>query len=701
MSPDLKAGLVRILQADGETTSGSGFILSESGLIATCSHVVQPEKLQVRGYPRPEKVALICRANGQRGSARVLPEAWRSADLEDVALLQLEGPLPSGVEPLHLGSSEGSSGHAFQTFGFPDFSPIEGVFGDGHILDETTVQGMKVLQVSSPQVTPGFSGAPVLDTEARRVVGMVTSIAAPDKFGRLMETAFVTPTETLISIYPQLIPSDVRPYLGLAAFTERDAEFFFGRRRMVESLVDALRSRPRFLLVMGPSGSGKSSVVQAGLIPRLRKGALPGSDRWGILVARPADRPFEQLDRAGLKGASQGLTEACRRWQKSQSGQEKIILVLDQFEEFLVTCEPRLRQQFWTELKALLGSDLEVTVVAVMRDDFYSRFAQDAPSQVLEWTQRGFAQITSGLEAEDLREIIEQPARHVGLSLEEGLIEAIISDVLETSQEDGKRAGKSTILPLLEFALTQLWERREQGFLTHQAYNSIGKVTGSLTAWADQVCRSLEKEGLGSVTRRIFTDLVNLGDESQRLPDSRRRRRLDDLSNDQAESDSIHKVVQRLADARLVTTSADKGQVTVEIIHDSLIREWERLKRWLKKDRSFLAWERELEKDAQEWKETSPDDVARRDDGRLLRGLRLSEAERWLKERKNDFNEFEIEFIQASVGLREAERQKEEKARADSLLYRGDGLGSFRIYSNAAGQREERGGFSPEPSGTI
>ncbi|MBN1236651.1 MAG: trypsin-like peptidase domain-containing protein, partial [Methanotrichaceae archaeon] len=665
---DLKTGIVRILAADGITTSGTGFILSEKGIIATCSHVVQAEKLQVRGYPKPVKVEVIFRANGERRVARLLPQAWRAAEAEDVALLQLEGPLPQGAEPLPLGTSEGSAGHDFQTFGFPDSSPEEGIYGEGSLLDQTAILGIKVLQVKSSEITPGFSGAPVYDKEARRVVGMVTSIAAPDKFGRLAETAFITPLETLISIYPELAASDVRPYMGLAAFMEKDAEFFFGRRRLVEGLEDALRARPRFLLVMGPSGSGKSSVVQAGLIPRLRKGFVPGSDRWGIIMARPADRPFDHLERAGLRGAYASITDAARGWLERNSGQEKLLIILDQFEEFLVTCPAEVRRRFWEGLKDLLDSDIEVTVLAVMRDDFYSRFAGDAPPSVLAWTQRGFFQVGSNLEYEELREIIQQPARRVGLHLEEGLTEVIINDVLESCREEGKKAGRSTVLPLLEFALTQLWERREQGLLTHQAYQSIGKVTGSLTAWADQVCWALEKEGLGPVARRIFTDLVNLGDESQRLPDSRRQRRMADLlhdENDEKEKESVQKVVQRLADARLVTTSLDKGEETVQIIHDSLIREWARLQRWLKKDRSFLAWERELERDAREWKETSAGDVSGRDEGRLLRGRRLEEAEGWHKEREKDLGEVEREFISASLGLRGREKEKEEKARAE------------------------------------
>ena len=461
---------------------------------------------------------------------------------------------------------------------------------------------------------------------------MVTSIAAPDRFGRLSETAFVTPAETLFSIYPAIAASDVRPYMGLAAFTEKDAEFFFGRKKLVEGLEEALHARPRFLLVMGPSGSGKSSVVQAGLIPRLRQGSVPGSDRWGIVVARPADRPFENLERAGLRGAYAGLAEAVRGWMARNPGQEKLLLILDQFEEFLVTCPPDLRQRLWEGLKILLDSDIEITIMAVMRDDFYSRFASDAPPAVLAWTQRGFFQVGSALEKEELEEIIREPARRVGLRLEEGLAEVIINDVLESGREGGGRAGRSTVLPLLEFALTQLWERREQGQLTHQAYQAIGGVTGSLTAWADQVCRSLEHDGLGQVARRVFTDLVNLGDGA--LPDSRRQRRLADFlhdEKDEKEMEAVRRVVQRLADARLVTTSLDKGEESVQIIHDSLIREWARLQRWLKKDRAFLSWQRELEREAREWRETSTGEASGRDEGRLLRGRRLEEAERWLR----------------------------------------------------------------------
>ncbi len=280
---DLRSGVVRILRPDRKT-AGTGFVVA-GDLAVTCAHVL-PAEAQPKDGQAGQDVELVFLAGGGRSLASVVPEWLRPAEAEDGAFLQLREPLPEGVRALPLGSSGGASGHPFQTFGFPSASPEEGIRGDGHILGETLMQGMRVLQLSSPQITPGFSGAPVFDTATSRVVGMVNAIAPQDGYGRLAKTAFMIPAETLRLICPRLVLSDVQPYMGLAAFKESDAEFFFGRSREVERLLDALKREPRFLPVLGPSGSGKSSVVQAGLIPELRRGGLPGSDRWEMITAR-------------------------------------------------------------------------------------------------------------------------------------------------------------------------------------------------------------------------------------------------------------------------------------------------------------------------------------------------------------------------------------------------------------------------------
>src|SRR5262249_325364 len=151
------------------------------------------------------------------------------------------------------------------------------------------------LQLDSRQVTPGFSGAPIFDETTKRVVGMVVAITPPDEYQRLGTTAFAIPCETIREICSELQISDICPYRSLDVFNEEDAPFFFGRDRVVQKMIDSLKREPRFLAVLGPSGSGKSSVVRAGLIPALKQGRVPGSDRWGVLIIRPAAQPFEQL----------------------------------------------------------------------------------------------------------------------------------------------------------------------------------------------------------------------------------------------------------------------------------------------------------------------------------------------------------------------------------------------------------------------
>jgi HEAT repeat protein len=199
MPESLTAGIVRILNAKGQTM-GAGFVVARDGLIATCAHVVA-----AAGAAPGGRVRVIFYATGKERVVKVERTGWRDPDAEDIAILRLvKGTLPEGVEPLPLGPSGGSAGHPFKTFGFPAGGPEGGVWGDGHLLEATTLQGARVLQLSSPQITPGFSGAPVLDTVNDQVVGMVTAIARPDEYGRLTETAFITPAETLCAACPAL-----------------------------------------------------------------------------------------------------------------------------------------------------------------------------------------------------------------------------------------------------------------------------------------------------------------------------------------------------------------------------------------------------------------------------------------------------------------------------------------------------------------
>jgi len=506
-----------------------------------------------------------------------------------------------------------------------------------------------MLQLSTTEVTAGFSGAPVFDTDTSRVVGMVSAITHTDQYGRLAQTALATPSKTLLTVCPALQPSEVCPYRSLDTFTETDAEFFFGRERVIKELLRRLRQEPSFLALLGPSGSGKSSLIQAGLIPQLRMGKVPGSDSWGVITIREYHDPFEQLSVAGLVGASDGLADAVGTWLKQHRQYGRLVLILDQFEELLVTCSGPLCQDFVKQLTKLLDSPWDVTIILTMQDVFYGRFAHQAPDLAQEWLPGGLVQIRD-LDQNELAAIVQEPAQEVGLRFEEGLIEEIVDDAMEAASLEERDTIRSTVLPLLEFALTQLWAQRQEGMLTRKAYNDIGGLTGMLTLWADRAYRALGAldTRLQPYARRIFTDLVRPGDEGKDIPSSRRRS-LADLYRDETESEAIQQVIKRLTDARLLVTADDTppgGRESVEIIDDKLLREWGRLRNWLREEKGrFETWHRKIEKRAQSWLESSPKYPAHRDKDKLLKGREQDEAEKWLWKYGENLNELEREFV--------------------------------------------------------
>src|SRR6266568_4488904 len=599
---------------------GTGFVVTDDGLIATCAHVL--------GTSRPEKAFVVFQGDAVQREATVLAESWRAVDAEDVALLRVSGTLPTGVQPLPFGSSRGTEGHPLVTLGYPDAGEVEGVRGTGTILGygAKTRAGQPLLQLRSSEITEGFSGAPVWDEVRRRVVGMVVIAAQTDPLGKLGETAFATPTETLRAISPALQVSDISPYRNLEAFTEADMMFFCGRARVIEMLVDNLQNEPRFLAVFGASGSGKSSVVQAGLIPRLRQGAFPGSDRWDFIVTRPTEALFKHH-----------LTQL-------EQASASVALVIDQFEELFVSYSETASLEVMMQLTHLLEHSPHVTLLIVMRDDFYSLLMRQEALAM--WLKGRVVNVWPTLKREEIESIVREPAEVMGWQFEEGLVETIVDDVLETSAQGRKKDESSTILPLLEFTLTQLWEGHRDGILTHEAYRRIGGVTGGLRQWANDAYYTFE-ERLRPLVRRIFTDLVHLGDEEQHIPDSRRRRTLSTLMQSDTERTDITQIVQRLVADRLLVTSQDQEskQERVELIHDALLWEWGLLKRWVEEDRRFLLWRQELERRARMWIETNKDDPTRRDAYKLFGGSDLTEALEWEKTKARELSQTEREFI--------------------------------------------------------
>ena len=644
---DITAGIVRI---DSGNSFGTGFVVSEDGLIATCAHVV--------GNSKAEKVSVTFQYNHEQRDARVLLDWWRDPTVEDIAILRVDGAVPQGVCSLPLGSSADVSDHAISTFGFATIGDVTGgISCSGKVIGRQTQTntGQSLIQLRSGEITSGHSGAPVWDELRQRVIGMVVEAATADRNNKLGDTAFATPIETLRKVCTVLQISDINPYLGLNSFTEHDSRLFFGRTQEVDSLVNRLRADPRFLVVQGPSGSGKSSLVQAGLIPRLRNVAIPGSDSWQIFITRPAADPLKDLATQGLANAPTNLAAAVRDWLGQHPQQSRIVVVIDQFEEMLVEWSEEQRQAFLQQLTALLDASLPATIIIVMYDDLATQFSQY--TKLVEWqTQCGGAvDISSTLRKEDLLAIVQQPARIVGLRFEDDLVNQIVEDALEkTDSQDADDLGRAAVLPLLEFALTELTKnclKNGDGILTIEAYRQLGGVTGSLSQWADTHYNSLD-DHVKQLVRRIFTDLVNVGDETQELPDSCRRRFLDSLYRNEGEREEVIRLVQSLVNLRLLATSMDiqSKKVKVEIIHEALLHEWP-LNGWIKQDRPFLLWHQELEKNVEAWLGDAMS--VTQHGGSLLRGGQLSLAEGWMELRAADLSQSEQEFIKASRKLQD------------------------------------------------
>lgn len=629
MSFELTEGIVRILKPDG-TTAGTGFVVSDAGLIATCAHVVQSA-----GAGPGDTVRLRFHAADEEREVTVEQRWWSDLDAKDAAILQTEGMLPEGVTSLPLGSSRDSRGHPFRSRGYRLAEHFPGgLEAEGMIQGKIAYGHQDALQLLTSQIDNGMSGAPLWDEKSRRVVGMVNAFWETERHVDA-GLALAIPTESLQAVCPALQVSDICPYKGLAAFEEVDAEFFLGREALVKEMVDRLRGNPRFLAVVGPSGSGKSSVVQAGLFPALRRGEVPGSEDWHLLSFRPGADPHAALSTAGLDSYEKGDLQS-----------KRLAIIADQFEDLFALCPEPLQKGFLLRLLALLEEDLPVTVVLVLRADFYGHLLRH--QSLVQWLKMGQVNV-SPMGPAELKIAVEEPANQIGLHFESGLVVTIINE-----------AGKEEHpLPLLESALTQLWEKRKDGLLTHEAYERVGRVAGAIGQWAEDAYTELDAEDR-RLAQRIFTRLVRYGEG--KVADTRQQKTLSELATRPEEWEPQHRLVRQLADIRLLVTGGDPGAVTVEIIHDALLQQWSRLKHWIAEQRTFYLWRQRLDERLREWEEKA------QDEGALLHGALLVEAERWLKEQPEELNEAEQGFIEHSQSLRKRQQAARDKRRRLILL---------------------------------
>ena len=285
------------------------------------------------------------------------------------------------------------------------------------------------------------------------------------------------------------------PFKGLASFEPVDADYFFGRERLVAELVARLVGA-RFLGIVGPSGSGKSSVLRAGLLPALAGGVLPGSEGWRRLLLRPGERPLDELRRVLVSGAKDPLAEAL---DALPSG-SRLLLAVDQFEELHTACRSEVERTAFADTLARAAADPEgrAVVVVALRADFYGRFA----------AHPGLAELLGGnqvlvgpMEASELRRAVELPAGRVGLRVEPELADALVDDV----------EGEPGALPLLSTALLELWQKREDNALTFAAYRESGGVHGAVARLAEGTYARIPDERR-QLVRAVMLRLVGEGE---------------------------------------------------------------------------------------------------------------------------------------------------------------------------------------------
>jgi WD40 repeat protein len=459
------------------------------------------------------------------------------------------------------------------------------------------------------------------------------------------------------------------PYKGLLHFDEADVDLFFGREALTAKLVArtlasvATPGAPRFLAVVGASGSGKSSLVRAGLIPALRW--APESAAWPVYVLTPTSHPLEALAASLLGEAKVPLARAALaaelagepgRLHRALQQQMQLasvthtLLVVDQFEELFTLCRENAERRAFVD--NLLGAACEpvgsALVVIALRADFYARCAEYAN---LREALAQYQEYIGVMTADELRWAIEKPARRGHWELEPGLVDLLLRDV----GADGERPPEPGALPLLSHALLETWQRRRGHTLTLSGYAASGGVRGAIAETADALFHDQLTPAQRAIARHIFLQLTELG-EDDAIPDTRRRVALSDLIAQHDRTASVRDVLTLLADARLITTDKE----TAEVAHEALIREWPTLRGWLTEDREALRLQRRLTEAAQEWERLG------RDEGMAYRGVRLAQALEWAATNAAVLNPLEREFLDASQALarreiaeREAQRERE------------------------------------------
>jgi WD40 repeat protein len=646
----LAAAIARIRGPAG-STAGVGFLVT-TDVLATCAHVVNAAlDREWSSAPSPVGPVIVDFPLLGRDGAGMAADVvgWVPARPDgsgDTALLRLR-VVPPGAHRVRLALADARWGEPVRLYGFPVDLP-EG-YGVWLAAEVRARQGAGWLQVESVpggrRIGPGFSGAPVWSPRAGGVVGMVVAAdrAVSSTTGYLVPAAALVEAHEVLSL-PD--PAEVCPYRGLDPFLAEHARFFRGRERLVDRLVE-LTGRQPLVVVAGPSGSGKSSLVHAGLAPRLREQRVlvadvrpqPGLAPEALLatvVLRVMEPDAAEVDRAvrveqlagwlaaGRPGSVALLAAAVARSVRPGG----LLVVVDQFEE-LAAAPARALFELLADLvhavPAVADGWRPLRVLLTARSATLDLLVGSGSDEVL---PAGLLLLPPMRRAELLAVVTA-----ADLTFEEGLTERLVTDA-------GNEPGR---LPLVEFALTQLWARRSAGRLTHGAYAEIGGVSGAIARFAERTYQ----EGLTGAERQVARRLL----VQMAAPDAeggfvRRSVRLTDLAED------ARAVLVRLAASRLVVVGRTVAEEEfADLAHQALLQEWPALRGWLAENREFRAWQEQLRQDRDRWQSAGQDRDA------LLRGFALATATHWLEQRPADLTPREGNYVAASLANAQRRRR--------------------------------------------
>ncbi|KMS74117.1 hypothetical protein ACM01_16020 [Streptomyces viridochromogenes] len=626
-SDDLRVSQVRIRSAAGGVV-GAGFLIG-ADVVCTCAHVVARaldlSDATEEAPSQPVDLDFPLVDGSPHAQATVV--SWRRGGA-DVALLKLDAGV-EGARPAPLVDGAGVRGHRFRVFGYPAGAD-HGIWVSGML---RAGQGSGWVQMEAqapgPRIPGGFSGGPVWDDVQGGVVGMTVAAHEGES------TAYLLPSHALVD--DEVLESRC-PFKGLAVFTEDDAEFFHGRDGDTVRVHAAVR-RGLVTLVAGPSGCGKSSLLRAGVLPLLQAEGMSVSELRPVLGVRPSGvlaraligalepglGEFERLAKAEelaglLETGGDGSAELRRRVvARGESGGH--VVFVDQLEEY-ADADPDAARDLFVLLTDLAGKDGEAVlrVVATTRPDSLDVLVTADTSDLVS----DAVQFLAPLAADDLERAVTEPVDAVaGVWFEPGLPERIVADA-------GDEPGR---MPLVQFALTELWQRRDRSMLTHAAYDDLGGVAGALVTYADETLAGLTT-AQRECARRLFVQLARPVEDDTF---HRRPTRTADLAPE------LLDLARKLAPSKLVVLSRAPGggeqEETVDLAHEALTQLWPTLRQWLVDSRDFRAWQEQLRADLYRWQ------TQVRKTDRLLSGTDLAEAERSLARHSDDISADERGYI--------------------------------------------------------